>query len=47
MRIDLGEVTAAAVDAALDHGTPRRRLTGPKAIGVGVAVALAARYAVT
>src|SRR6188472_1656491 len=49
MRIDLSRVAAAAVEAALDDGSskPQRRLTMPKAIAAGAALALAARYAVT
>ena len=47
MRIDLSRVAASAIHAALDDGgKPERRLTGPKAIAAGAALALAARYAV-
>jgi hypothetical protein len=47
LRIDLSRVAASAIDAALDDGKPQRgRLTGPKAIAAGAALALAARYAV-
>jgi cobaltochelatase CobT len=47
MRVDLSKVASAAVDAALDDETPRRRLSAPKAIAAGAALALAARYAVS
>jgi hypothetical protein len=47
MRLDLSKVASAAVEAALDDETPRRRLSGPKAIAAGAALALAARYAVS
>src|SRR5919108_1493643 len=47
MGIDLSRVAAAAVDAALEDSRPHRRLSAPKAIATGAALALAARYAVT
>ncbi|MFL5875379.1 MAG: hypothetical protein ACJ76T_05730 [Solirubrobacteraceae bacterium] len=47
MRVDLSKVASAAVEAALDDETPRRRLSAPKAIAAGAALALAARYAVS
>ena len=47
MRLDLSKVASAAVEAALDDETPRRRLSAPKAIAAGAALALAARYAVS
>ena len=47
MRVDLSRVASAAVEAALVDETPRRRLSAPKAIAAGAALALAARYAVS
>jgi hypothetical protein len=47
VRVDLGRVASAAVEAALVDETPRRRLSAPKAIAAGAALALAARYAVS
>ena len=47
MRVDLSRVASAAVEAALVEETPRRRLSAPKAIAAGAALALAARYAVS
>jgi hypothetical protein len=47
MRVDLGRVASAAVEAALVDETPRRRLSAPKAIAAGAALALAARFAVS
>jgi cobaltochelatase CobT len=47
MRVDLSKVASAAVEAALVDETPRRRLSAPKAIAAGAALALAARYAVS
>jgi hypothetical protein len=47
MRVDLSKVASAAVEAALDDESPRRRLSAPKAIAAGAALALAARYAVS
>jgi hypothetical protein len=47
MAIDFSRIASAAVDAALDDGQPRRRLTGPKALAAGAALAVAARYAIT
>jgi len=47
MRVDLSRVASAAVEAALVDETPRRRLSAPKAIATGAALALAARYAVS
>jgi hypothetical protein len=48
LRIDLSQVAASAIQAALDDGEkPQRRLTTPKAIAAGAALALAARYAVS
>jgi len=47
MRVDLSRVASAAVEAALVEEAPRRRLSAPKAIAAGAALALAARYAVS
>jgi hypothetical protein len=47
MAIDLSRITSAAVEAALDDGRPRRRLTAPRALVAGAALAVAARYAMT
>jgi hypothetical protein len=47
MRVDLSRVATAAVEAALVDETPRRRLSAPKAIAAGAALALAARFAVS
>jgi hypothetical protein len=47
VRVDLSRVASAAVEAALVDETPRRRLSAPKAIAAGAALALAARYAVS
>jgi hypothetical protein len=46
-RVDLSRVASAAVEAALLDETPRRRLSAPKAIATGAALAIAARYAVS
>jgi hypothetical protein len=47
MRVDLSRMTAAALEAALNDGEPRRpRFSGMRAVAAGAALAVAARVAV-
>ena len=48
MAIDISRVAAAAIDTALNDGTPpRRRRSGLRAVAAGAALATVARVAVT